>query len=636
MKRQKRRANTGMILVILAAVLYLTGCGAGQNTAGADRSAAAGGLDQEKMGLLCYYRHEKDENFDSDMEIVEGRIDALTDGRYLREETELETESGPLQAVNFYVPWEVYGDYSLEEFSKMLISRPMNLWLSNNESENSGYLFDENIALPRDAIESVELLEGCPDNYNPLDYGEKPGKFIYLKIKLTEEYCKENSQIWEWQRPFICQDVEGYEGIARVSVVLDAESHCIIQVAANDRRGILQSKYFSFTHEPLSKNFYLYTLPAIEWESGEEIKGAGQIESSDFKTATVLKVYTPEEIYVNDRNWEQTLQAIRERMDATGIAYALGHLPGDDRSVVIRMEDGVFAREFMDDVVKNAEISFTALGVRINESSSGVKVTAEVKSPESPFKVLDFDMSALRKETFYRLSENCVKSGGGRIVLRINGKAVADGDCDEIISDGRFVMTYNAFTTENGFENPMEWLPDFLEALISGTPIPMISSYRAAVTLRNREQVYLSKEGHIWLPPDDTKIPSDKLVAALMSRMGDMDFELLGTLETGTPCIQFAVPEGDTRNEKIAETVSRVLKDLKEDIFIYGIRIDFVDGNGECVIKFIISQSAYSKNDARLHLSTGFIMTIAEEDEAEISKLLNEDETITDFVSVDD
>ena len=102
LKRQRRIPNIGMLTVIFAAVVFLAACGAGQNTAGTYKSVP-GGLSKEKMGLLCYYRDVKDKTFDSDMEIVEGRIDALTDGRYLQEETELETESGPRYAVNFYV-----------------------------------------------------------------------------------------------------------------------------------------------------------------------------------------------------------------------------------------------------------------------------------------------------------------------------------------------------------------------------------------------------------------------------------------------------------------------------------------------------------------------------------------------------
>ena len=220
--------------------------------------------------------------------------------------------------------------------------------------------------------------------------------------------------------------------------------------------------------------------------------------------------------------------------------------------------------------------------------------------------------------------------GGGKIVLRINEKAVAYGDCNKIISDGRFVMTYNPFTAENGFESPMEWLPDFLEALISGTPIPMISSYKAAVTLRNKEQVYLSKEGQICLASKGSGIPRENLLAELRSKMEDMDYELLDFSTDGTLFIQFVIPEGDTRNEKIAETMSRTIKALNDEIYTYGIRVDFLAEDGDSYIRFYTSASS-RRNDMRMRLWGIYYNGEVRE---EIEKLLNEDETIANFVSI--
>jgi hypothetical protein len=87
------------------------------------------------MARLCYFRYEKSDSFDADMEIVEGRINALTDGNYLKEDTTVETPQGTFDAVNFYVPREVYGDFSLRDISRILINRPMNLWLSDDTSD---------------------------------------------------------------------------------------------------------------------------------------------------------------------------------------------------------------------------------------------------------------------------------------------------------------------------------------------------------------------------------------------------------------------------------------------------------------------------------------------------------------------
>ena len=703
MKFRKSKEKLNMIraaaLVILMAALCLAGCGTSQSTVGSQNAAgaqtgtdAAGAqtgtdaaavqtsstnqgsagtapsqtttntqptapshttdtaLPLEEMGKLCYYRDERDAQFDADMEIVEGRIDAMTDGNYLKEETELETTEGTKYAVNFYIPMDVYGDYSLRDISRILISRPLNLWLSNNTSSGPQNFFGDKIPLPRSAIESAEKLYGCPEFVNPLDFGMKEKEFNYLTIKLTEEYCAENPQIWEWPQPFILQDIEGYEGYASLRVIPDVESRSLIITEEGKSKGRCSSLLYSYTHEPLSNAFFVESLPVVEWESGEAIKGAGQIENTEFTATTVVNGYAPEEAYVSDRNWEQTLQAIRERLDSTGIPYALGRRPGNDRSIMIRMELGLFADNFMDYVVKNSEVSFSALGESLKESPSDIIISPQDQSsnsgasqdqsansgtPQNQYakRSISLDMSALRKETFNKLSMNCEKAGGGRIVLRVNDVPFAYGYCDKTIKDGRFVMDHNGFTAEDGFTGEMSWMPEFLGALICGTPIPTVNSSQAAVTFKNTEQVYLSEDGQFCIPPTYS-ISRQNLYDEIESKIGDMKYTRLGVLTSGTPCLQFAMPEGESQNEQIAATMSRVFKALRDEIFTYWMRFDFVDEYGNPVLMFTTYKS-YTIEPTKFGYSLYYQSGITAEDEAEILKLLSEDASLADLAEGD-
>ena len=300
-RRLRRKLNMikAAALVSLAAALCLAGCSTTQPAAPSHTTTDTA-LPLEEMGKLCYYRDERDAQFDADMEIVEGRIAAMTDGNYLKEETELETTEGTKYAVNFYIPMDVYGDYSLRDISRILISRPLNLWLSNNTSSGPQNFFGDKIPLPRSAIESAEKLYGCPEFVNPLDFGMKEKEFNYLTIKLTEEYCAENPQIWEWPQPFILQDIEGYEGYASLRVIPDVESRSLIITEEGKSKGRCSSLLYSYTHEPLSNAFFVESLPVVEWESGDAIKGAGQIENTEFTATTVVNGYAPEEAYVSD------------------------------------------------------------------------------------------------------------------------------------------------------------------------------------------------------------------------------------------------------------------------------------------------------------------------------------------------
>ena len=653
MHRKKLNRIGIAALALIMAALCFAGCSTGQNSAsqGSTGQNSAGpqgaataqgnpdttgagttpsGLHPEDMAALCYFRYEKDDSFDADMEIVEGRINALTDGNYLKEDTTLETPQGALDAVKFYVPKEVYGEDSLRDISRILISRPMNLWLCNDTSTGTWNNFTDQIALPRDAIESVEVLYGCPEHFNPMDYGIKLKEFNYLKITLTEEFCRENPQIWEWKQPNILQDIEGFEGYAHMRVYPDAENRCMIFTENEDRKGYCEPLYYAFTHEPLSDAFNLISFPVVEWESGEAVKGAGQIENTGFDTATMINEYEPEEVYVSDKNWEQTLQAVRERLDASGVPYALGRRPGVDRSIVIRMEKGQFTDNFLDYVISNVAIDLSSCGETLREESSGIEASVQERSGK---KVLVLDMSALRKEAFNKLSANCVKRGGGRIVLTMNSNAVAYGYCDSMINDGKFIMDYNAINAENGFAGEMEWMADFWAVLISGTQIPTIYSSTPAVTLENKEQIFLNEEGQPCIL-EQYSIPRDNLYAEIKSELGDLEYARIGILTSGKPCLQFALPEGETRNEQIAAIMSKVFKRLEDEIFTYWFRLDFIDSNNMPQLMFL-TRTPGSGSKMKIGYSMYYDSGFTEEDEAEIRKLLTEDESLANLITAE-
>ena len=638
MHRKKLNRISIAALVILAAALCFAGCGAGRGSTAAPSAGqstngartAPSGLTPEEMAMLCYYRDVRDEIFDADMEIVEGRIDALTDGNYLKEETALETPEGIRDAVSFYVPKEVYGKYSLRDISRMLISRPMNLWLCNDTSGGTWNSFADHVALPRDAIESVEMLYGCPEHYNPIDYGIKLKEFNYLKITLTEEYCRENPQIWEWKQPNILQDYDGFDTYAHMRVFPDAESRCMIFTESENRTGFSKTLYYSFTHEPLSDAFNLISFPVVEWESGEAMKGAGQIENTEFNTVTMVNEYVPNEAYVSDKNWEQTLQAIRERLDASGLPYALGRRPGIDRSIVIRMEKGLFTDNFLDYVTGSTTVDLSSCGETLRESSSGVKASVTDRSGK---KALALDMSSLRKEALNKLSMNCVKKGGSRIVLSVNSNAVAYGYCDAVINDGKFVMDYNAITGESGFAGDSEWMPDFWAALVSGTQIPMLYFSTPAVILQNTESIFLTEDGQPCVL-EQYRISRDNLYDVIKSELGDLEYAQIGVLTTGKPCLQFALPEGETRNGQIAAVMSRVFKRLDKEIFTYWFRFDFIDESGMPQLMFL-THTPDSGGKTKISYSMYYDSLFTEEDEAQIRKLLAEDESLEDLLTAE-
>ena len=113
-----------------------------------------------------------------------------------------------------------------------------------------------------------------------------------------------------------------------------------------------------------------------------------------------------------------------------------------------------------------------------------------------------------------------------------------------------------------------------------------------------------------------------------------MKYTRLGVLTSGTPCLQFAMPAGDSQNEQIAATMSRVFKALRDEIFTYWMRFDFVDEYGNPVLMFTTYKS-YTIEPTKFGYSLHYLSGITAEDEAEILKLLSEDASLADLAEGD-
>ena len=138
------------------------------------------------------------------------------------------------------------------------------------------------------------------------------------------------------------------------------------------------------------------------------------------------------------------------------------------------------------------------------------------------------------------------------------------------------------------------------------------------------------------------RIPRETLYAEIREKLGDMDYAVLGVLTDETPCLQFYLPQeepGDeqtapaerkSRNEQIAETLSRVFKALDDEIFTYWMRFDFIDETGYSVLK-IPTHPSYTGNTMKFQYALYDFGVLTEGDKEEIIRLLTEDESLADL-----
>ena len=105
-------------------------------------------------------------------------------------------------------------------------------------------------------------------------------------------------------------------------------------------------------------------------------------------------------------------------------------------------------------------------------------------------------------------------------------------------------------------------------------------------------------------------------------------------MTSGKPCLQFALPEGETRNEQIAAIMSKVFKRLEDEIFTYWFRLDFIDSNNMPQLMFL-TRTPGSGSKMKIGYSMYYDSGFTEEDEAEIRKLLTEDESLANLITAE-
>ncbi len=595
-----------------------------------------GDLKKEEMGRLCLYRVEKDETFESDLAIVEGRIDALTGGRYLMEEVIIPRWEEEAYGVIIYLPGDAYGDRTLQDLSRTLINRPINLWIGSGEGSVEYRYYSSTVPVNRSDIESAEVMFGCPPSVLPLDYGIEEEEFRYIKITLTEEFCEQNPQIWEWEFPGLIQDMEGFEGYSHVDLAPDQENRCFYWLGQDLEENYCNAFAYAYTHEPLAGGFYFWALPMIEWDSGDAVCGTCQIENDAFQTASVINVYKMKEAACSDEDWQQTLTAIRERLDAAGITYALGHLPENDRSIVIRSEDGAFTNEMMGLVVAATEVTLTARSEEKKTDLSEIALSVGEKNGE---KVLEVDMSALRKETLNKLSALCEKYGG-RIGLFFSDNfdsseiVFAWTECEEEITDGHITLDMNGYTGEAGFYDELENLPEFAAALVNGTPFPTSASGTAAVTLQQAETVWLSPGGELWVT-ETPYFSRGTRVERASERLKKLEPSEVYFSTNGLMVANFPDPAGENRCQEIAKTLSKAFRLMKDEIFTYEMYFIFRDPDGNQALRVYACRNPYGDTSKM----TTYIYYVTESQKAaadEIVALLKADPKLTDLYATND
>ena len=608
-----------LFLLLCLLCLLLTACGgagAGVTAASAAETGGTAGTGETgttepspgthpDMARICLYCENEDAAFEHDLAIIRERVAAFSGGKYAFARTKIpvvygdgQAEGTEYPAIEFYIPMEIFKTRLPNDTIRFLVSRPVDLWISENEGTGDKSKYTEMLPLRREDIQSVRVVEGCPPGINPFDYAIDAQTFPYLEVTLAEAFYKNNPKISSWKRPSFLHDVENYEQYFHTEGVAAGDGRTIYLLgfskvyeddSFDDGRRCLDTLAYDYTHEPLMQGFYIYDIPGTAWETPDAGSESYQIGPDAFtKPSTVYTLELEEEI-CSDENWQAAIQTIKERLDILQVHYAIGQAGREKRTLMVRVECSKAIDDLIDGLVmENPDLILSMCGKEICFKGGDARAVVEEKDGRY---VLSLDFSETRKDILNLLTGLAEDADGDRLMLSIGSRydpfPVLWTDCSEVIRDGKVTLDVNAFSGEMGFSS--EDLPflNFTAALIGGSLLPEDEDGQL-VTLEEKDFADLDAAGNFCLiKGDDLVFDYNGYFEKLQAKAAAFDpvvADASSNNDNAGPnsfIVQFNMPSGKNQATQITEALARLIPAFRDDIFGIGVRFDWVDGDDQ-------------------------------------------------------
>ena len=619
------------LCLLLILCFSLSGCGAASDGEDTDSPAAAAGRtvssadwdfsgvsESELPGMthICLYCENDGRDFEHDLEIVRERVAAFTGGKYAIARTSMgvvsrtgEPSGEEYPAIELYLPGEVFQTRLPLDALRFLISRPVDLWIGENEGTGNDSEYPEKLPLRREDIASAEVLEGCPPGINPFDYGIDADTFSYLQVTLSDAFCEQNPQIRSWKRPAFLHDVENFdkyyhtEGVSAgdwKTIYLLGFSEIETGETFEEGRRYLEALAYDYTHEPLTQGFYVSDIPCAAWETPDPDSPANQIAPDAFTKPSIVFTYRLEEEICSDADWEAAIQTIKDRLETLGIEYAIGQADREIRTLLVRVEYSKAISDLMRYLImENPDLSLSMCGktIRIKGGEAGAAIVKEGDGY-----VLSLDLSANRKDLLNRLTSLSTNPEGNRLVLSIGTLLDAIPflwtDCSEMIRDGKITLDHSAFSGETGFPEEDRAFLDFAAALLNGSLLPEAEG-KQKVTLSEEDYAELDASGQFcMLDGIDLKIDYSGYYAALEKKAAKFSPVSSGRgvnsryASPSSYIVQFDKPSEKTQTKEITDALARMIPAFEDDIFEVGMRFDWQEGENAIRISCISQYDA--------------------------------------------
>lgn len=266
---------------------------------------------------------------DEDREILEQRVKIFADGeKYSIDFNE--------DKIEMYIPVSSFNDNEIEYVLDAYITNAINLYAINSKKQS----LNDAIFIDRDAIESVNILNGPINGVDASEYGIGVSDYKYFSIILKDEFITKNSEALKklGENLAFAQDLDS-DGWYYYHTFPQDDGKTFYVLNDDLSNNFINLLEFNLTHNSLSVDLSDYIVDInskASWQSIKKISNAGvnQCDFNDFSAGTItfsLSAYGN----LSDGEKVDTENALKQRLDVLGNPYAIGTYSTDDESFFV-------------------------------------------------------------------------------------------------------------------------------------------------------------------------------------------------------------------------------------------------------------------------------------------------------------
>lgn len=427
------------------------------------------------------------DDFTEAAEIVYERLNVLADGVDFDYSVEND-------AIRFSLPESILHGVDPLSVMKSYISRPIDLYLVDLTSynTNSGY---NNIHIPRESIENVEICHGAIQGVNPADFNYEGNEYPYVSITLKSEFMEScSTEIENWGSIVFAQDIVDHSTWYYYETFPQADGRTFLLLNNDFAENLVKTTVYNYSHKPLASALTISYDAPVEWEDPASALRAGeyQVSDTDLSENAFIIEYSTTESDIVSGDWVDTMLRLKKRLDMIRQPYALGTLVRDGRYCVQVKTEQPRLEPYLPEIAylltsrKFDETGFMVCGLKSFKSESGYLTSAfnaeTVVEDDGAYSLHIHQTPEQDMITYYEYADTVCTKDQNVLLLYMADFPLLTATRDDIADKYEIVFRHLYGSPDELVGENDRWILDLAAEIISGDRLPLELTFREITT----------------------------------------------------------------------------------------------------------------------------------------------------------